>query len=123
MLYEVITLLPVFALFFPVEIAVAATAFVHGANSLLKVAVIGRHADRELVVRFGIPAILAAFIGAFTLGYASHFSEIFRYSIGSRTAIITPIKLMMGMLMFIFRITSYNVCYTKLLRIDHITKF
>ncbi len=95
-------LLPVFALFFPVEIAVAATAFVHGANSLLKVAVIGRHADRELVVRFGIPAILAAFIGAFTLGYASHFSEIFRYSIGSRTAIITPIKLMMGMLMFIF---------------------
>ena len=35
-------LLPVFAIFFPVEVAVGATALVHGANNILKVAVVGR---------------------------------------------------------------------------------
>ncbi|KAF0190038.1 MAG: hypothetical protein FD168_336 [Desulfobulbaceae bacterium] len=57
-------LLPVFAFFFPVEVAVGATALVHGANNILKVAVVGRHADKDLAFRFGIPAIVAAFAGA-----------------------------------------------------------
>ena len=56
-------LMPVFAIFFPVHVAVAATAVVHGANNIFKVLVVGRHADRELVLRFGIPAIVAAFDG------------------------------------------------------------
>jgi hypothetical protein len=43
-------LLPVFALFLPVEIAVAATAVVHLANNLFKLALVGRHADRSVVV-------------------------------------------------------------------------
>jgi uncharacterized protein len=95
-------LLPVFAFFFPVEVAVAATALVHGANNLLKVVVVGRHAEKELVVRFGVPAVAAAFIGAAALGYVSHFPEIFSYSIGSRTAVVTPVKLAIGTLMFVF---------------------
>ena len=95
-------LLPVFALFFPVEVAVAATALVHGANNLLKVAVVGRHAEMELVVRFGVPAVAAAFVGAAALGYVANFPEIFSYSIGSRTAVVTPIKLAIGTLMFVF---------------------
>ncbi len=95
-------LMPVFALFFPIEVAVAATAVVHGANNIFKIAVVGRHADKGLVVRFGVPAIIAAFAGAAALGYVSHFGEITRYAIGSRTAIITPIKLIMGALMLVF---------------------
>jgi uncharacterized membrane protein YfcA len=95
-------LMPVFALFFPVEMAVAATAVVHGANNIFKIMVVGKNADRDLVVKFGIPAIMAAFLGAGALGYVSGFDEIARYSIGSKTAIITPIKLVMGVLMFVF---------------------
>lgn len=95
-------LLPVFAIFFPVEVAVAATALVHGANNLLKVAVVGRHAEMELVVRFGVPAVAAAFVGAAALGYVANFPEIFSYSIGPRTAVVTPIKLAIGTLMFVF---------------------
>lgn len=57
-------LMPVFTLFFPIEVAVAATAVVHGANNIFKIAVVGRHADKAMVVRFGIPAIIAAFAGA-----------------------------------------------------------
>jgi uncharacterized membrane protein YfcA len=95
-------LMPVFALFFPLEVAVAATAIVHGANNIFKMAVVGRHADRALVVSFGIPAVIAAFAGAAALGYVAHGGEIARYEIGSQTAVITPIKLVMGLLMFVF---------------------
>lgn len=95
-------LLPVFALFFPVEVAVAATAIVHGANNAFKIAVVGRYADRGLILKFGIPAILAAFLGAAALGLVAHFGEIARYSIGPRTAVITPVKLTLGILILFF---------------------
>jgi len=81
---------------------VAATALVHGANNVLKVSLLGKHADRSLVLRFGVPAILAAFAGAAALGFVAHFEELARYQIGPRTAIVTPIKLVMGLLMFVF---------------------
>ena len=95
-------LLPVFALFFPIEVAVAATAVVHGANNLFKISMVGKHADWSLVTRFGIPALVAALAGAYALGYVSHFEQLASYSVGSRTAVITPVKLVMGLLMFIF---------------------
>ncbi|MFZ5776413.1 MAG: TSUP family transporter [Thermodesulfobacteriota bacterium] len=95
-------LMPVFALFFPVEVAVAATAMVHGANNLFKLAMVGRHADRSLVLGFGLPAIVAAFAGATALGYLAHLGEIASYAVGGRVAVITPLKLSMGVLMLGF---------------------
>ncbi|HPQ81197.1 MAG TPA: TSUP family transporter [bacterium] len=95
-------LMPVFALFFPVDAAVAATAVVHGANSLFKVAVVGREADRSLIIRFGIPAIFAAFAGAAALGLMANLGSIASYRIGSHAALVTPLKLVMGLLMVAF---------------------
>jgi hypothetical protein len=95
-------LMPVFALFFPVEVAVASTAVVHGANNIFKISLLGRQADWGIVIRFGIPAILAAFAGAAALGLVAHFNEMARYSIGTHTAVITPLKLVMGILMLVF---------------------
>ena len=60
-------LLPAFAFFYPIEIAVASTAVVHFLNGLFKLLLVGRHADRRTVLRFGIPAIPAAFLGAWLL--------------------------------------------------------
>ena len=95
-------LMPVFALFFPIELAVAGTAVVHGANNCFKIAVVGKDADKELVFRFGVPAIITAFIGAAVLGLISQAGEIFSYSIAGKLAVITPVKLSMGILMLIF---------------------
>lgn len=95
-------LMPVFALFFPVEVAVAATAAVHAANNIFKIAVVGRHAERSVVLRFGVPAIIAALGGAAVLSYVSGFDEIARYSVSSRTAVITPVKLVIAVLMLFF---------------------
>ena len=61
-------LMPAFALFFPVEVAVASTAVVHAAHNLFKVGLLGREASRDIVIRFGIPAVFASFGGALDLG-------------------------------------------------------
>lgn len=95
-------LLPVFALFFPVEMAVIATAVVHGANNVFKVLLVGRFADRETVLKFGLPAIIAAVVGAGLLGLFAGFDPLVRYEIAGRGAAVTPLKLLMGMLMFGF---------------------
>jgi len=95
-------LMPVFAIFFPIEVAVAATAVVHGANNVLKASLLGRNADWSIVLRFGIPAVLTAFLGAAALGILSALPPVAEYSLGPREAVVTPIKLLMGILMVVF---------------------
>ena len=48
-------LMPVFALFFPLPLAIAATAVVHFANNLLKFGLIARQADWPVVAKFSMP--------------------------------------------------------------------
>ena len=95
-------LMPVFALFFPVPAAVAATAVVHGANNAFKTALLGRSAERSLVLRFGLPAIPSALIGAAFLSLVSGAQEIATYSLGGIQAVISPIKLLMAVLIGVF---------------------
>ena len=95
-------LLPAFALFFPVEVAVGATALVHGANSAFKAALLGKDADRDLVIRFGVPALLAAVPGAALLGLLVSMDPLFTYSVGARVAEVTPVKLTIAVLMLLF---------------------
>jgi uncharacterized membrane protein YfcA len=60
-------LLPVFALFSPIEIAIGMTAVVHLLNNLFKLILLGKHANKSVVLKFGLPAILAVFGGAWLL--------------------------------------------------------
>ena len=57
-------LLPAFAFFYPIDVAIASTAVVHFMNGLFKLALVGRHANRRVVLLFGLPAIAAAYLGA-----------------------------------------------------------
>lgn len=96
-------LLPVFALFFPAEMAVVATAFVHGANNVFKVSLLGRHADRDVVLRFGLPAIVAAVLGALALGWLAQSGSRLVIEVNEAVfAQITPVKLLIGILMIGF---------------------
>lgn len=47
-------LAPVFAIFFPIDIAIALTGVVHFSNNLFKIALIGRNTDKAVLLRFGI---------------------------------------------------------------------
>jgi len=57
-------LMPAFALFFPLPVAIAATAVVHLANNIFKVILVGKKADWGVVLRFALPGAVAAMIGA-----------------------------------------------------------
>ncbi len=91
-------LMPAFALFFPLPVAIAATAVVHLANNLFKVGLVGRNANWSVVLRFALPAALAAFIGAGMLHVFASGSPLFTYSLAGRTMDVTLLKLVIGFL-------------------------
>jgi uncharacterized membrane protein YfcA len=96
-------MLPVFALFFPVEVAVVATALVHGANNVFKAALLGRNADWGVVVRFGLTAIAAAVLGALVLGWLAESNSSVILEVGDRVVSeVTPVKLIIGLMMIGF---------------------
>jgi uncharacterized membrane protein YfcA len=95
-------LLPAMVLFFPVEVAIALTAVVHALNNLFKCWLLGRHADRAVVLKFGLPAILAAFLGARLLLYLSDLQPLLHYQIFGREADVMPVKLVVAILMVVF---------------------
>lgn len=95
-------LLPAFALFFPIEQAVALTAVVHFLNSLFKLVLTGRHADRSVVLRFGLPAIVMSFLGAWALVWLADIAPVFLYSAFGQLVSVTPVKLVVGLLLLIF---------------------
>lgn len=95
-------LLPAFALFYPIEQAVALTAVVHFLNSVFKLGLVGRHADRHVVLVFGLPAIAAAFAGAWVLLRLSAIGPIASYSFLGRDVFIMPAKLAVGSLLLLF---------------------
>lgn len=57
-------LLPAFALFFPLELAVAMTAVVHLLNNGFKFMLLWKHVDLGIWIRFGVPGMLGAWLGA-----------------------------------------------------------
>jgi uncharacterized protein len=99
-------LLPAFALFFPAERAVALTAVVHFLNGLFKVGLVARYADLRIVLRFGLPAILASFVGALILTWLSGVEPLVTYQLLGHTAHVTSVKLVVGGLLLVFGVAE-----------------
>jgi uncharacterized membrane protein YfcA len=57
-------LTPVFMVFFPVELAIGLTGIVHFLNNIFKLALVGKNANKTVLLSFGIPAVIAAIAGA-----------------------------------------------------------
>ncbi|KAF1721692.1 sulfite exporter TauE/SafE family protein [Pseudoxanthomonas wuyuanensis] len=95
-------LLPAFALFFPVEHAVALTGVVHFLNGLFKLGLVGRKADKGVLIRFGVPAFAASFAGALVLTQLADVPPIASYPILGKLAVVTPVKLAIGGLLLVF---------------------
>lgn len=95
-------LMPVMAIFFPVSEAIALTAVVHLLNNLFKLYLLGRFAETKVVLRFGIPAMGAAFLGALLLKELSTSGAWITYSIGTRWFHIVPAKVVIGLVMLGF---------------------
>jgi len=100
-------LLPVFALFLPVPLAIAATALVHLANNLFKFGLMRRHADWPLVWRFGLPAAGAALLGASLMVWLDALPVLARYTLVGMPFEITPIQAVIGALIVAFALLEF----------------
>ena len=97
-------LAPVFALFFPIDVAIAMTGVVHFTNNIFKIALIGKNTDKAVVIKFGIPALIMSFIGAWILIQISVMPSVFQYQIGEKIFSVTPVKLIVAIILLIFSI-------------------
>jgi uncharacterized membrane protein YfcA len=95
-------LTPVFMIFFPVELAIALTGVVHFFNNIFKLALVGKKADKKVLLRFGIPAVIAAFAGAWLLLRMTGLPALYTYSIGDRTFAVDPVKFTISLLLIFF---------------------
>ncbi len=99
-------LTPVFAIFFPVDVAIALTGIVHLLNNLFKLGLTARHIDLSLLLRFGLPSIAGALLGAFVLIRLGHVHTLYMYTIGTHVCEITVVKLLIALLMIAFTLVE-----------------
>jgi uncharacterized membrane protein YfcA len=97
-------LMPVLAIFFPVEAAVAATAVVHLGNNLFKATIFGKFARGAVVLRFALPAALFAVAGAGVLALVSDSPPLTWYQLGGQVFLITPVKLLVALIVLSFAV-------------------
>ena len=99
-------LMPIIALFFPLPIAIAITAIVHFSNNLLKFFLLVKHSDRSILLHFGLPAIIFAFLGAWCLELLSEWKWEVAYTFFDFTAHVTPLKLIIGLVIALFLVVE-----------------
>jgi uncharacterized membrane protein YfcA len=99
-------LTPVFALFFPIEIAIALTGIVHLFNNLFKFILLGKDTVWRIVLQFGIPSIIGAVLGAEFLLELMSMDPWFRYELFGSVHAVIPSKLIIALLLIIFAVAD-----------------
>lgn len=95
-------LMPVMAIFFPIDVAVAITALVHFSNNIFKGSLFLRSFDKDVIIKFGLPAMIFAFIGAFALEALSSRDTLFSYQIFGKEMSVQSVKFTIGFVILIF---------------------
>jgi uncharacterized membrane protein YfcA len=95
-------LTPVFMVFFPVDLAIALTGVVHFFNNIFKLFLVGKNADKEVLISFGIPAVIAAFLGSWLLLQITDLQPLFSYSLFGKTFLVYPVKFLISLLLIVF---------------------
>lgn len=107
-------LMPVVAVFFPVEIAIAMTAMVHLVNNLFKAVLLGKEANRFVLLSFGIPAVATAFLGALVLGWLSDAPSELDYMAFGKEMHVSLLKLVVGMLILGFVVLELSPKFSSI---------
>ena len=107
-------LTPIMMIFFPVEVAIALTGVVHFSNNLFKLVLVGKNFDKEVVLRFGIPAVIFAFIGALLLVKIPNMQPLYSYQLFENTFEVFPMKLIVAIFMLFFAVVDLIPFFNKL---------
>jgi uncharacterized protein len=95
-------LTPVFMVYFPVELAIALVGVVHFFNNIFKLILVGRNANRDVLIRFGIPAVMAALLGSWLLLQISDLPPLFDYRAFGREFEVSSVKFIISILLIVF---------------------
>lgn len=95
-------LTPVFMVFFPTEIAIGLTGLVHLLNNIFKLILVGKHASKMVLFRFGLPAAISAFFGAWLLLHIPDSKPLFSYFLGEKKWEVYPVKFTIALLLLFF---------------------
>lgn len=101
-------LMPVFAIFFPVQIAVAATAVVHLAGNIFRLALVGKHANLKVFALFALPAVVAAVAGASLLNYLSLFTFNVTYIFFRHAREVEFLRMVIGGFIVVFALLEVS---------------
>lgn len=107
-------LTPLFMIFFPVELAIALTGVVHFFNNIFKLILVGGKANKQVLIRFGIPAVIAAFFGSWLLLNITDLKPLFAYEMFGKTFEVYPIKFIISILLIIFASIDLIPYFSKL---------
>lgn len=107
-------LTPVFMIFFPVDLAIGLTGIVHFFNNLFKLLLVGRQADKQVLMRFGIPAVIGALLGSWLLLSITDLKPLFAYQMFGRTFEVFPVKFIISILLIIFATIDLIPYFNKL---------
>jgi uncharacterized protein len=94
-------LLPAFMLFFPPQVAVLATALVHMANNMFKLVLVGKYADKRMIIRFGITSVIGAYLGAWLVDFIPAVT-FYSYQLWNWDFHVTAIKVLFGAIIMFF---------------------
>lgn len=95
-------LTPVFMIFFPVDLAIGLTGIVHFFNNVFKLILVGKNADKAVLFRFGVPAVIAAIVGSWLLLNIPDAKPLFSYEMFGKTFEVFPVKFIISILLIIF---------------------
>lgn len=107
-------LTPVMMIFFPVNLAIALTGIVHFFNNVFKLILVGTKADKQVVLQFGIPAVISALAGAYLLLHIPDAEPFYRYTLSSKTFEVYPVKLLISLLLILFAILDLVPYFNRL---------
>lgn len=100
-------LTPAFVLFFPVDVAIGMTAIVHFLNNVFKLSLTYRDISKAVLLKFGLPAIPFAMLGAWLLiNISGHNTLLASFSLFQIDCNVQLIELVIGILMLFFAITE-----------------
>lgn len=107
-------LTPVFVIFFPIDLAIALTGVVHFFNNVFKLFLVGRRADKTVLLWFGVPAIIAAFAGAWLLIHLTDLEPMFSYTLAGKVMVVTPVKFVIALLLIVFAIMDLTPFFERI---------
>jgi len=99
-------LTPVFLIFFPVDLAIALTGVVHFCNNIFKLFLVGKNGELSVLLRFGIPAVLAAMLGAWVLLSLPIHSTLYTYELFGNSYDVSPVEMVIAVLLLFFAIVD-----------------